>query len=309
MAVETKRTQALSLPCPKCEKLNPLEARICTCGNWLFRPAAEAPVSALPILKFDAVREVPISPGFQLIKSTKVVPAEIFLSYTKNTKSRAPLGKYLIAALAVISAAVGVAYAAGFLSISNNTPIEMESVAVPAEVNEPQAVVDSMAGNASTSVTTDTAPEVPVVVPSGENASRPSDRQPRIETEAETAADAVSEPKPESSDWKAKLNENNSATSAAEATKGSNKVGAVARCGDGTYSYSRSATCAYRGGVAAWLDGSQSQAKPAPDAKPVQTPPANQKSGSVVYQLGPRGGCYYLGAGGSKIYVDKSYCL
>ena len=27
-----------------------------------------------------------------------------------------------------------------------------------------------------------------------------------------------------------------------------------------------------------------------------------------VYHTGPRGGCYYYTAGGSKVYVDRSYC-
>ena len=26
------------------------------------------------------------------------------------------------------------------------------------------------------------------------------------------------------------------------------------------------------------------------------------------YHAGPKGGCYYLGAGGKKVYVDRSYC-
>ena len=28
----------ITLPCPKCRKVNPVEARICTCGNWLTAP-------------------------------------------------------------------------------------------------------------------------------------------------------------------------------------------------------------------------------------------------------------------------------
>lgn len=40
-----------------------------------------------------------------------------------------------------------------------------------------------------------------------------------------------------------------------------------------------------------------------------------KKKGSVrrsatgrVYYTGPRGGCYYVTAGGNKVYVDRSYC-
>lgn len=48
------------------------------------------------------------------------------------------------------------------------------------------------------------------------------------------------------------------------------------------------------------------EVKPEPQTAPV-TPTA--KSSGRAYQLGPRGGCYYLNASGSKVYVkDKSLC-
>ncbi len=70
----------------------------------------------------------------------------------------------------------------------------------------------------------------------------------------------------------------------------------LARCADGTYSYSasKSAACAGRGGVGEWIG----------DAKVVPAKPAKQ----AAYVLGPRGGCYYLDGSGKKIYVDKKYC-
>lgn len=70
----------------------------------------------------------------------------------------------------------------------------------------------------------------------------------------------------------------------------------LARCADGTYSYSasRSAACSGRGGVGEWLSGDK--------------PATNSGAKNVAYILGPRGGCYYLDPSGRKIYVEKKYC-
>jgi Protein of unknown function (DUF3761) len=71
----------------------------------------------------------------------------------------------------------------------------------------------------------------------------------------------------------------------------------LARCSDGTYSFSasKSAACAGRGGVSEWMSG---------DKPSVGTTPAKQ----AAYVLGPRGGCYYLDSSNKKIYVEKKYC-
>ncbi|MEQ1765200.1 MAG: DUF3761 domain-containing protein, partial [Pyrinomonadaceae bacterium] len=70
----------------------------------------------------------------------------------------------------------------------------------------------------------------------------------------------------------------------------------LARCADGTYSYSasKSAACAGRGGVGEWIG----------DGKPIPSTPTKQ----AAYVLGPRGGCYYLDSSNKKIYVEKKYC-
>jgi ketosteroid isomerase-like protein len=54
--------------------------------------------------------------------------------------------------------------------------------------------------------------------------------------------------------------------------------------------------------------------EPKPDSKPA-TATAEQSStavprtdGTHTYQKGSRGGCYYLNAGGAKVYVDHKYC-
>lgn len=82
----------------------------------------------------------------------------------------------------------------------------------------------------------------------------------------------------------------------------------VARCGNGTFSYakSHSGACMYRGGVGEWLDGSGPAIQKTPANKPIGNLSLN--SGSKIYQLGPRGGCYFINAGGTKTYVDKSLC-
>lgn len=71
----------------------------------------------------------------------------------------------------------------------------------------------------------------------------------------------------------------------------------LARCSDGTYSFSasKSAACSGRGGVSEWMSG---------DKPSVGTTPAKQ----AAYVLGPRGGCYYLDSSNKKIYVEKKYC-
>lgn len=71
----------------------------------------------------------------------------------------------------------------------------------------------------------------------------------------------------------------------------------IAKCADGTlyYGSGRRGACSGRGGVADWLGGGT--------AAPAKTAAAQRK-----YMLGPRGGCYYVTASGSKSYVDKSLC-
>lgn len=70
----------------------------------------------------------------------------------------------------------------------------------------------------------------------------------------------------------------------------------LARCADGTYSFSasKSAACSGRGGVGEWMT----------DGRPASNTPAKQ----AAYVLGPRGGCYYLDSSNKKIYVEKKFC-
>lgn len=52
-----------------------------------------------------------------------------------------------------------------------------------------------------------------------------------------------------------------------------------------------------------------SDAKPeAAKATLVTTAAKSTSASSRTYVKGPRGGCYYLNSGGSKVYVDKSFC-
>ena len=62
---------------------------------------------------------------------------------------------------------------------------------------------------------------------------------------------------------------------------------------------------------------STSASAPASDPKPVtltaSTQPAPEKTSEAApsdrkYVKGPRGGCYYMSTGGSKVYVDKKFC-
>ncbi|MBK9214533.1 MAG: nuclear transport factor 2 family protein [Chloracidobacterium sp.] len=46
------------------------------------------------------------------------------------------------------------------------------------------------------------------------------------------------------------------------------------------------------------------------ETKPILSskPSSPTTAGTRVYQKGPRGGCYYISASGSKVYVDHKYC-
>lgn len=72
----------------------------------------------------------------------------------------------------------------------------------------------------------------------------------------------------------------------------------TARCADGTVitRSTRSGSCSGRGGVAEWLTSG------------TPTPPKTAVRNGVTYTVGPRGGCYYIGSSGSKVYVDKGLC-
>lgn len=70
----------------------------------------------------------------------------------------------------------------------------------------------------------------------------------------------------------------------------------LARCADGTYSFSasKSAACTGRGGVSEWMGDGKAPSKAAVK--------------QAAYVLGPRGGCYYLDSSNKKVYVEKKYC-
>lgn len=93
-----------------------------------------------------------------------------------------------------------------------------------------------------------------------------------------------------------------------------NSAVATAKCADGTFSYrkTRSGACAYRGGVAEWLDGKNdgsSSLGSQTNKQPVKTQTAEKPvEAGRKFVLGSRGGCYYLGPTGNKNYVDKSFC-
>lgn len=75
----------------------------------------------------------------------------------------------------------------------------------------------------------------------------------------------------------------------------------TALCADGTYSYSKSISgaCSYHGGVARQIKTTK-----------VSPPSQSEKKQTIErkYQLGSRGGCYYVNPSGNKTYVDRSLC-
>jgi endonuclease YncB( thermonuclease family) len=71
---------------------------------------------------------------------------------------------------------------------------------------------------------------------------------------------------------------------------------ATARCKDGTLSFSatRSGSCSRHGGVAERFDGSSA--------------PAASQTDTKNYNVGARGGCYFVNDSGKKVYVDRELC-
>lgn len=77
---------------------------------------------------------------------------------------------------------------------------------------------------------------------------------------------------------------------------GSNKRRPIAKCNDGTFSYSavRSDVCSQRGGVSEWTNE--------------RIPNRPNDAEIRAFILGPKGGCYYLNGSGTKVYVARKYC-
>jgi len=132
--------------------------------------------------------------------------------------------------------------------------------------------------------------ETPVVVEASpdQTAASSAVEQPVTNTEAAPTAGDPAPPQ--------KLPEKEAKVGAYVVEKPASGRKPLARCADGTYSFSASkaAACSGRGGVSEWMA----------DGKAASNTPAKQ----AAYVLGPRGGCYYLDSSNKKVYVEKKFC-
>lgn len=309
---ELKKTFGAVLPCPKCQKLNPIESRICTCGNWLIEPSVESQIKPFWAPKSEGV-DFPFRFSRPRLVSSRNEDHNPALKAVTNERKRK---FYLVAAalLVFVFASMWLTPLRGLItSWESRGPVD-DSIRSGSKID----------------------PELDSHVVTGREEQRNSADAPKLTTtpgEVQRAPSTQSAERslvvlPESNPSQVHRNSNDDlATSKTDATKLDQPIAGVepstgkdetkakgpsrnpiARCGDGTFSFAGSHTgaCLYRGAVAEWMDGS---GKPIPTTNANKTSPALKSSGpELKYQLGPRGGCYFINASGNKVYVDKGKC-
>jgi hypothetical protein len=315
----------LSLPCPKCRKPNPVESRTCNCGHTLVQQnAAAAPVAApfpelrsiLPELKRKpanlrlvvtkenkADSPAPDRPKLVEVSSSTIASPTFALPESTSGSNRLIYGMVFAGLILMTTTA---AYLSGFIEV----PSMLEKPAEPVQLaqSDPSPAKESKNDSVSNDVAVVTANEQIVDTPdktaaAGETALKAHSAKPierRLPGNQSKTAD--SEPKIEQPGVaNPAQGQTFDVLSNSDEKSVANTAVAVAKCGDGTYTYRKSAsgTCAQRGGVAQWLDGT----KPSPSSAKPTKPEADR-----IYILGSRGGCYYTTASGVKKYVDKSNC-
>lgn len=255
---------------------------------------------------FDETIAVSTETAPSLATLVDVRPETQPIASEDSASGRRPLRFIRAAALAAIAAAAGgfVVYIAG---PSNERPVAVEQRAI-----EKQGETDLLKTDIFVSRTPAAAADQSVSpiaeIPVKDIRKTQSESQVSLASQAHTpVADASNQP-PKNTDAAnvEQVIANAPANSAANEAKEAKVAGMVierpagrkplARCADGTFSYSasREAACSQRGGVSEWIA----------DGKPIQ----KAERGNVAYILGPRGGCYYLNTANQKIYVEKQYC-
>ncbi len=330
-----------ALPCPKCKKPNPIEARICACGHWFIKrnavqsrpftgrpdllaelklerprfkklevPAAatvqpdippETPAVATP--QVDGSSETPSTPT--IVPKTETADIGDFLASVVESTPRRNRTRIVLPMAATFCLLILAAAWNGFFGV-----ISVSSIEAPAAQTVPEPVFAPVGQNAASESARPEAADGLIAEtpanPQEESLSEIRTLIPSLPKETEAAA--------EHRDVTPKLANSNAATPSpssdepetkpaepAEVETVPKRAAPLAVCGDGTYSYgsSRGEMCAQRGGVSQWLNGAKAAQNPTSAKPPV---------GNRSYVLGPRGGCYYLGASGKKVYVDKGLC-
>lgn len=325
------RSKLVSIPCPKCKQPNDFEAQKCSCGHSFIQESANAP-TRLPALKLvlpqmmelpQAKARVPESEPEAVVEAKPqeaqeppaAVPQTLLItnepSQSEPSVKRRGLWVWGVAAvLLAFLAGFGISrFSAGeSIPVQNAeaAPVGLTEQAVKSEDREPVSDI------VSSPSATDGSP--------AENAAQPVDREEpgqalTTKNAAETRTSGQTEAGPNASGNETRTaaakqpaadTANSSTTSQASPPVNSETVKAttapataktrpVARCSDGTYSYSsvRSEVCAQRGGVAEWNS---------------KTTPAQKNTDVRAYVTGPKGGCYYLTSSGAKVYVEKNFC-
>lgn len=369
----------MTIPCPKCRKANPVEARACSCGHWFFGnggveskdfpplrsilpelhrelsakqpkavPIADAVPETLPSIPM-AVRspsETQRSPVFvsaplktePTVSLARVEPVptedsiDLFtVPYTENKSRR---WRYLVPAGAMVAILAAAATWAGYSGFADGFEVQVPSEETkqngpatpgpePADPGATSAFAPAEPEASGTQLS-ETTPESDVsteqaltrsgVVSTDSGSPQRDSRSVAQPAELNgsahdanngTTIEVVSTSEQQEADRaKAVVNDTQAAGAPPPdqpAKTTGNRAVPVARCTDGTYSYrsSRGEVCAYRGGVAEWMDAK----KPAVKPEPTGSVPENR-----TYVLGPRGGCYYLSPSGKKVYVEKKFC-
>lgn len=256
---------------------------------------------------FDETIAVSTETAPSLATLVDVRPETQPIASEDSASGRRPLRFIRAAALAATAAAAGgfVVYIAG---PSNEPPVAVEQRVIDKQGETDLLKTDifvSRTPAAAADQSVSPGAEIPIVK---DIRKTQPESQVNLASQADTpVADASNQP-PKNTDAAnvEQVIANSPANSAANEAKEAKVAGMViersggrkplARCSDGTFSYSasREAACSQRGGVSEWIA----------DGKPIQ----KTERGNVAYILGPRGGCYYLNTANQKIYVEKKYC-
>lgn len=261
-----------TLPCPRCGKPGPIEARICTCGQKFLRTSTSEEQCSLALVPGPEEPRTK-APTALPIQEPRIKPRRVVVAF----------GTLILAfALTII--------AEHHLATDPASNVEVRSSAVAA------LGVDAPFKNSevSTEPPSEHARDPESTLPT-DLAGNTNKRQPTDVLRTSSVAPAVGASTAERDE---NLAERLQAPALEERVRDSGRQAVpTARCADGTFSYSSSSAnaCSERGGVAERLNAQQER-EPA-------------LALNRTHQTGPRGGCFYVNASGTRVYVrDRRLC-
>ena len=261
-----------TLPCPRCGKPGPIEARICTCGQKFLRTSTSEEQCSLALVPGPEEPRTK-APTTLPIQEPRIKPRRVVVAF----------GTLILAfALTIIAEhhlATGPesdvedqSFSAAGLGVDAPLKNSAESTESPlANADDPENTLPAdLAGNKSKRQPTDVS-RTSAVAPFGGVSTSERDESVAERPQAPAIEERVRD--------------------------SGRRAVPTARCADGTFSYSSSAAnaCSERGGVAERLN-TQQEREPA-------------LALNRIHQTGPRGGCYYVNASGARVYVrDRRLC-